>query len=701
MKHSKKQSPGLPGRRLLLAGVASLAMLTYASADNHTTGLTVPSAKAAGFILNSLTFDEPDVWTPDLSTQRTGEAITCKPEVIIAEGEMTRFVGAFGKVNGETVFYGGAPRRGQLSFNMPPGTYLTFAYVSGPNYQYDILLIKENVVFDAANTLKFNTAEATDTTKRVLLMPSGQEIHLPVNESDVTNTGIGRIELRLMYEGKVAFSNYTTGVSDFHRYLITNKRDNPFDITELAFMGTTEGMLNMIYKVDTKKKVVGTTATGWQTAALNFASTPMNHKYREVMEGEGKFTDYRAAYVATASNGVMLSLTGYGMHGDRFDTGKVGFWVPEDYDGPYSWFALPVGDAILGTSSAIVGMPLKRGETEPVQLGVNFGFQLMSIGTSSDRTFRDYCPSFGGTPTADTLGNCSPMLMTAPLNNMVQFNYMGRYGEAMNLDSWDLASNIKPDGGTKFGHTNAVSVWVGDSLLSDVRSDFPSKIKWDAAGKYRIAFSTDNVLIDGKLPGVTSGTLEYDPALYAGVIPSATALQFHKGTGEKIVTDRFASLADRPCASLYAASISQAKATSYNYLTYAEPASIKVEYAPRGSGNFTEAPAVAYEGDFFPTGFGQRYEADLSGIQTPSRDGWFDLRVTVTSAQGSVQTQTISPAFFVADVNGVLPICNDDMDTDAPVEYYNLQGLRLAAPAKGVPTIVRRGPKVNKIIVSK
>lgn len=699
MRKSTKHSSRLC-RRLLLTATASFAMLFHASAEHHDPGVTIPSAKAAGILLPSFSFEEPNAWVPANLAPSRAEAITCKPEVTIAKDEQLRFVGAFGKVNGQTMFYGAAPRRGKLSFNMPAGTYLTFAYVSGPNYNYDVLLVKENVVFDADNTLKFNTAEATDSIERVLLMPSGQEMHLPINEGDEANSAIGRIELRLLYEGKVAFSNYTTGLSDFHRYLRTNLRNNPFDITELAFMGTTEGMLNMIYKVDTKKKVVGTTATGWQTASVKFTPTPMNNKYRKIMEDEGKFNYYRSAYVGTASNGVLLSLTGFGMYGDQFDTGKVGFWVPEDYDGPYSWFALPVGEAISGNSSAIVGLPLKRGETEPVQLGVNFGFELMSIGTATDRTFRDYCPPFGGKPSKDVLGNCAPMLMTAPLNNQVQFNYMGRNGEAMNIDSWDLASTLKPDGETKFGNTNSVSVWIGDSLVSDVRKNFPSKIKWDATGKYKIAFSTDNVLIDGKVEGVTSGTLEYDPATYGGVIPSATALQFHKGiSGDESVTDRFASLSDKPCASLYAASISQAKGTNFNYLAYAAPESVKVEYAPRGSGQFTEATAVAQDGEFYVTGFGQRYEVDLSGIQTPSSDGWFDMRITVKSVQGSVQTQTISPAFFVSDINGVHSTDADDVDANAPVKYYNLQGIRISAPAKGALTIVRQGSKVSKILV--
>ena len=698
MRKSTKHSSRLC-RRLLLTATASFAMLFHASAEHHDPGVAIPSSKASGILLPSFSFEEPNAWVPANLSPSRAEAITCKPEVTIAKGEKIKYVGAFGKVNGKTVFYGGAPRFGNLSFKMPPGTYLTFAYVGGTNSRYDVLLVKENVVFDADNPLKFNTAEATDSIERVLLMPSGQEMRLPLNDGEEGNTAIGCIEMKLSYMGKIALQNKTTGMSDINRYLLTNMRNNPFEITELTFMGTTEGMLNMIYKVDTKKKVAGTTATGWQMASVKFTPTPMNNKFRKVMEGE-QAAKYRSAYAATASNGVILSLTGYGMYGDQFDTGKVGFWVPEDYDGPYSWFALPVGEAISGNSSAIVGMPLKRGETEPVQLGLNFGFELMSIGTATDRTFRDYCPPFGGKPSKDVLGNCAPMLMTAPLNNQVQFNYMGRNGEAMNIDSWDLASTLKPDGETKFGNTNSVSVWIGDSLVSDVRKNFPSKIKWDATGKYRILFSTDNVLIDGKQPGITSGTLEYDPTTYGGVIPSATALQFHKGiSGDESVTDRFASLSDKPCASLYAASISQAKGTNFNYLAYATPESVKVEYAPRGSGQFTEATAVAQDGEFYVTGFGQRYEVDLSGIQTPSSDGWFDMRITVKSVQGSVQTQTISPAFFVSDINGVHSTDADDVDANAPVEYYNLQGRRISAPAKGALTIVRQGSKVSKILV--
>lgn len=682
-------------RRLLLLVAASVAMLsaTPSSASAPVSRMASVDRLVRSFPLSSCA---EDVWHPDMAAPRYAESITCNPEVTLATGEDLRYVGAFGQVDGQTVFYGGAPRRGTLSFQMPPGTYLTFAYVQGAGHMSTILLVKENVTFDADHPLTFNTAEAKDSIELVLLTPSGKRMLLPATDSVETNCGIGRFETKVMYMGKVAFSFTTSSMNDTHRYFLTNLRNNPFSMTELTFMGTDEGMFNMIYNIDTRARVAGTTASGWQTASMTFASTPMHRKYREVMESEGTFTDYQCAYAVTASNGVPLSLIGLGMFGSRFDTGKVGFWVPEGYDGPFSWVAFPMGPSIQALPSSIMGMPLRRGATEPEQLGSNFGFNLMSVGTETDRAFRNYCPAFGGKPAAGTLGNCAPLLMTAPLSGQVQFNYMGRYGEAINIDSWDLASNIKPDGEARFGNTNSVKVWIGDSLVSDVRSNFPSKIDWKAAGKFRIAFSTDNILIDGKLPGLTSGTLEYDPATYGGVIPSATALQLLNGVSGE-VTDRFASLDDKPRLSLYAASISQKTATSYTYLGYAAPATVKVEYAPRGSSDFVQAAAERQEGEFYEPGFGAHYVADLSGIATPSRDGWFDLRITVTSAEGSVQTQTISPAFFVADVNGVESTESDE--ADAPAEYYSMQGLRLGAPARGVPTIVRRGSKVTKIVV--
>ena len=49
--------------------------------------------------------------------------------------------------------------------------------------------------------------------------------------------------------------------------------------------------------------------------------------------------------------------------------------------------------------------------------------------------------------------------------------------------------------------------------------------------------------------------------------------------------------------------------------------------------------------------------------------------------------------------SGINNIIADDNKVNAPVEYYNLQGMRIAAPVEGQLVIKRQGSKVEKLIV--
>lgn len=60
-------------------------------------------------------------------------------------------------------------------------------------------------------------------------------------------------------------------------------------------------------------------------------------------------------------------------------------------------------------------------------------------------------------------------------------------------------------------------------------------------------------------------------------------------------------------------------------------------------------------------------------------------------------------------IGGVIPKIKDsgssaiedviDNDDNAPVEYYNLQGVRINEPAAGQVVIRRQGSKVSKVVV--
>lgn len=80
----------------------------------------------------------------------------------------------------------------------------------------------------------------------------------------------------------------------------------------------------------------------------------------------------------------------------------------------------------------------------------------------------------------------------------------------------------------------------------------------------------------------------------------------------------------------------------------------------------------------------------------------FPVKSTLLYAAGVQKLYTASPAVSTLVINkedaGVSDIVVDQ-DSNAPVEYYNLQGVRVAEPAAGQLVIRRQGTKVAKVLV--
>lgn len=90
------------------------------------------------------------------------------------------------------------------------------------------------------------------------------------------------------------------------------------------------------------------------------------------------------------------------------------------------------------------------------------------------------------------------------------------------------------------------------------------------------------------------------------------------------------------------------------------------------------------------------YEVTLylqAAYATWENNAWVD----VTTSKGYFELVTTVPAS--ANQSGIENITTDNVDENAPVEYYNLQGIRLSEPAAGQIVIRRQGSKVSKILV--
>lgn len=181
------------------------------------------------------------------------------------------------------------------------------------------------------------------------------------------------------------------------------------------------------------------------------------------------------------------------------------------------------------------------------------------------------------------------------------------------------------------------------------------------------------------------------------VPPTAQLLWFTDGT---IVRDHFQT-PENAVLHLYAADFRYTlNDTGDKDMMEAYPLeSIKIEYAPADSGEFTEIEVSENADMFFMPGYGYCYEGSLADIDRGSTDGWMDLRITLTDDSGNVQTQTLSPAFRVESLAGIEDIQPDSSDCIGYAGLYDLQGRKAGSnPTPGI-YVRRSANRTEKVIV--
>ena len=621
--------------------------------------------------------------------------VTLQPKLTVANGDEFLFIGAVRVVDGKNEIYGADVWDGECDpFTVPAGEYTLFAYGATKGAKGSILLVQEKVKIEAGVAVAFNTADATNEISIKQTSPSGQELKVDYDK-DFT---IGDAEDVITFNGEVACWSGMDLYKEQMYYLKTNVKEAPVKFTRIFFYpSATDGMLFGVTPVDLSKASAGAPSTGWKTIAQTIVDTPVKVRDMKVWEEAGlpaaEIPYTFVKYFITCDNTVRATI-GSGITGTGFDAGKIGFWLPEGYDDQFGHVVFPMGSVVAGDDSSIKSMPVTcTAKDGPVQLGYNPVIDPSFMFTKEGKVLDHANPAFTGNVNGTVLGNCTPALVTVPNGTQIAFGYTGRHGEAFPIDSWNMAE--KYTNASKLGdNTNTVKVFINDEEVCAKRVDFPKNIEWTKSGNYRIEFATDNILIDNEIPGVVKGTLTYDSRTYERIVPTLTLMQFVDSQGK--VTDRF-GLGKEARMSLYAASLNYytagAATQRYVYYNYFAPDEVTVEWAPTGTSDFKPLTVVPDpDGDFTP-GFGNHYNVDLTDV---TGKGWFDVRISVKAESGACQVQTITPAFHLTGEAGI-----DDaiVETAAPAEYFNLQGMPVAAPVKGQVVIVRRGTSVSKIIV--
>ena len=658
---------------------AALLTAGYISADAATgVSRTLQNGRQTDFlkVTDAIKIAEP------LATRANVKIL---PKIVNAPGDNVNSVWCVNKVDGKYYLYGMEDWKDgdEFGFFVPEGTYDFFAFGYTNNKEGVIFLTQENVVVDSSFPgIQFNSADAVYSTSISYKTPSGASVLPSVNTYRLDNIHM------ILYNGDFIFFGNNAFFEEAAPFVRSNFTSGKFGYVSLDFAATNEGMLNYVVPVNFTEGEIIAGASNWQTGEIEVAQTPVNIRKQEA---EGDNDPYTFATYMAIQNGEWILTAGWGIFGEGYDAAKVGLWEPENYEGDIFPVAFPRGAVMKGYDSCINGLPVVRGENSLQQLGVNYAFENATVFGHSEASYYNANPRYSGNMMDVVYGNCAPSLFTAKYWDRVRFNFVGRYGEAMNIDSWYdyfSAENFQP--------TYTVTMWLNGDMLINDQVDYDD-YEWEEEGLYKIEFTTDNVLIDGEVAGSTSGTLIFDTDSFEGIIPSVSVLSLIDKSSGKL-TDRFSDKANA-AVGVYAAGFQFEVSDILNYEDYllTTPKEVKIEYAPMGSGEYEALEVTEFPDEFFYPGFGAYYEASLADVKLNSDNEWFDLRITVVTEQGASQTQEISPAFLISDTAGIHKVSKES--DNSVIEYYNLQGQKISNPAEGEILIRRNGSKTEKVIL--
>lgn len=594
-----------------------------------------------------------------------------------------------------------------MTMSLPTGTFQVLAYGYCEDGDGLFLLYKDNYTFGEGDILTLDTSEATNRTDIETIGPDGESLCI----GEGGNCEKGNALNMMFYEREPLFSANVVLFSDGQKYVLSNNLSSSLNLVRYQLMVSgSKGVMSMAIPVDLNKSRVGSTATGWQQTNVNFSHTPLNDKIDNMLqELEGSPHNYGFIQNILVNTDDMslcgiLGLSIYG-EGAQTATGRISMWSPTDYVPPVTTMLAPSGDVLFGPDSWVQSMPIRMGTDGLVQSGVNMAFEGYMTSDSTNIYYNDGNPVFSPLiPEEIMLANCAPSLITAPsVTGRFQYSFTGRYGENMNIDACDISDGMNPEILEQLGgNPNSVLVTANGETVCDNLRDLNSGDPWDKDATYTAVIKTDNILIDKEIAGQTSGTIRYNPVKNFS-LPTVTALQLRDSGGK--ISDRLKSGADG-ILSLYASALTlnANEKLRYGFYDYNPVSNIKVEYSPYSLSHtydvWEDISMTAHPSADYTPGWGNCYEGTLENIDKPAPYGWFALRITLETADGASQQQTISPAFCISSLSTIESIAdNRDEADDTRTEYFTLQGIRITNPIAGQIYIKRQGSKVQKFIM--
>lgn len=584
--------------------------------------------------------------------------------------------------------------------NVEAGVYDVVVYIKSDNEDSQIFLFKEDEEISSNKRILLNQRNATISTTIDRKSPTGTELTLPA-VGDPGNCTIADHLLMLRHNDfGILLQDETAAFRRVCTRIQTNLIPQRFTMTRMDAYTWEEGPSFMVIPVDFNKDHNGPSEGGWHEVSATFAGTPMSDAWK-VLQEPPLFA--MTGYFVVA-NRRCNAYVGVGNYNHEFPTDRLYYWVPEGYDGYYEYYPVLRDNLIEMADASVSSMPYKMTADGLIPSGLNLagsGSLMLSEGMIPAEGHPRFSEPL---PEGAQLANAVPALVCLPSSSEssewdhgFQYDFTGRHGEQLGIDAYNFTDILSDSELEQIGgYHRTISVTCDGTEICASPDKFVKWLDWGNGNSYGMEMEMTNVLIDGDIEGSNTSTLTYKAS--DGFIPTLTSLQLRDND---IVTDRFEQC-EQATLELTAATFSYVSPRNF---TFRAPSAVKAEYAPHGSGEFTELVLNEVPENFYLPGYGVYYTAALDRVDRKSDDKWYDLRITVEGAIGTAQTQTLSPAFRLE--NPATPKCVATVARDGRCDVYSVEGRVVALGVESIPAlrlepgtyVVVNGDTTRKMVV--
>lgn len=629
--------------------------------------------------------------------------------------------------NGNLIFYkadlGTPPRLWEsdtFEFKLPAGTYDFMAVGHKENDEGDecgtYVIFREGVSVTEDCEMNFDTGNIGLTTVflrkfkdgTVLTFDDievdGEEVEKNCFRGDQTNV--------IYYRGYPLYKdNYTLNSYDSY-YFYINEINPALKVIHMDSSACTFGMCTFVSEIDFAKSVIAPGETNWQTASMEFAPTPINTRFLEWgEETHPKYFYCNGANVSELTNGEPDGLAWFRLDKD-IPGGTIWSWISDGYDNRHEIMVYPGGNTLDSQLRfGMSGLPFRRmpDGDKLTQVGRNFLMQYLPVWpykySSNSYSLNNVNLRYSGIVPSAVLANCTPACVVLPMpNSTFEYDFVGRHGEDMVIDACDLNKDTNLSSSfleaINNEQTNNVNITVNGNVVCENRAGF-SAFKYPK-GDYKVEVVTNNILIDGEIPGSTTAVMAFTLGGEDNSRPTVTALQVRDADDN--VSDKLESQVNA-FVEFFAGNFTATTnpVGKYAYCNVDALSEVVAEYSPSGLNEWESLPVTEIEELFFMPGYGYCYRADLNSINRGSENKWYDLKVKVANSVGYYQEQTLVSAFRIEDVDlsGINNLQNESMGSGR-VTIYSVDGRKMNISESHLPAgiyIIDNGCATTKRII--